>query len=349
MKPDAAMTARGNSTSQIPEILPGVIGISPRMRAAAERVSLIAETDATCLLTGETGTGKELFARGIHYLSARKHGPFVPVNCGAVPDQLFENELFGHVRGAYTDARSDERGLVAYAEGGTLFLDEVDALSPNGQVKLLRVLQEREYRPVGSARMVPANIRIVAATNSNLYQSVHSHRFREDLYFRLNILSLTIPPLRERLDDIPSLAAYYIREYALTYSKPVQHIESPAIDRLMGYHWPGNVRELQAVLQRAVLTTRGLSVAASDLDLPGSAAVAEGHLTLKAAKTVAVAHCERSYLCTVLQRCQGNVTQAAKMAGKERRSFQRLLRKYAITVNPFKSGADILDSQPSLS
>jgi transcriptional regulator with PAS, ATPase and Fis domain len=325
------------------EILPGVVGNSPVMRAAAERVSLIAETDVTCLVMGETGTGKELFARGIHYLSARKDGPFVPVNCGAVPDQLFENELFGHVRGAYTDARSDERGLLAYAESGTLFLDEVDAISPNGQVKLLRVLQEREYRPVGSARMVPANVRIVAATNSNLYHAVQSHRFREDLYFRLNILGLTIPPLRERLEDIPALVDHYIREYATMHNRRARPIESSAIDRLTKYHWPGNVRELQAVMQRVVLTAKGNSITAADLDLPDGEPAAERQLTLKDAKTAAVAHFERSYLYSVLRRCAGNVTQAAKMAGKERRSFQRLLRKHSITVVPFKTNQQAFD------
>lgn len=318
------------------EILPGVVGHSPLMRAAAERVSLIAGTDVTCLVMGETGTGKELFARGIHYLSARKNGPFVPINCGAVPDQLFENELFGHVRGAYTDARSDERGLLAYAENGTVFLDEVDAISPNGQVKLLRVLQEREYRPVGSARMVPANVRIVAATNCNLYERVQARRFREDLYFRLNILDLRIPPLRDRLEDIPELADHYIREYAATYNRPFRPIESPAIDRLMKYDWPGNVRELQAVMQRVVLTAQGSTVTAADLDLPDGEPAAERQLTLKEAKSAAVAHFERRYLYSVLHRCSGNITRAAKMAGKERRSFQRLLRKHSITVVPSK-------------
>jgi len=318
------------------EVLPGVVGRSPLLQAAADRVSLIAETDVTCLLTGETGTGKELFARGIHYLSSRKNGPFVPLNCGAVPDQLFENELFGHVRGAFTDARSNERGLLAYAEGGTLFLDEVDALSPGGQVKLLRVLQEREYRPIGSSQTVPANIRIVAATNSDLYHNVQARRFREDLYFRLNILGLFIPPLRERPDDIPALVTHFVHEYAIIHNRAVSFVEPAALTKLMGHRWPGNVRELQAVLQRAVLTVKGDSVSEADLDLPGAAVSARDHMTLKAARSVAVTHCERAYLSDVLRQCGGNVTQAARLAGKERRSFQRLLRKYSIAVSPFK-------------
>jgi transcriptional regulator with PAS, ATPase and Fis domain len=307
------------------------------MQTAAERVALISETEVTCLLSGETGTGKELFARAIHYLGRRKNGPFVPVNCGAIPDHLLENELFGHRRGAYTDAKSNEIGLLAYAEAGTLFLDEVDALTASAQVKILRVLQEREYRPVGSAHMMPANIRIVAATNCNLRHRVDARQFREDLYFRLNILSLTIPPLRDRLDDVPALAAHYVREYALTHRRAVTGFDDSLIARLQAYRWPGNVRELQAVIQRSVLTAKSPVLTAADLDLPGTVTpIASVHLTLKAAKNVAVSQCERSYLSAVLRRCEGNVTQAAKLAGKERRSFQRLLRKYSIAVPSFK-------------
>jgi DNA-binding NtrC family response regulator len=263
------------------------------------------------------------------------------VNCGAVPDHLFENELFGHVRGAYTDARTNESGLLAYAESGTLFLDEVDSLSMAAQVKLLRVLQEREYRRLGSAQTVPTNTRILAATNTDLHNAIQARRFREDLYFRLNILNLEIPPLRERLEDIDALAAHYVREYSGTHNKPIYRIEPPAVEKLRNYHWPGNVRELQAVLQRAVLKTRDTSIAARDLELPGSATSKQEHVTLKAAKIAAVAQCERSYLSTVLQRCQGNVTQAAKMAGKERRSFQRLLRKHSIGVIAFKKSQEV--------
>jgi len=318
------------------ERLPGVLGDAESMRTAAERVTLIAETDATCLLLGETGTGKELFARAIHYLSERKNWPFVPVNCGAIPDHLFENEMFGHRRGAYTDAQSNEVGLLAYGEKGTLFLDEVDALSPSAQVKFLRVLQEREYRPVGSAHTIPANIRVVAATNCNLLERVQTHQFREDLYFRLNILSLTIPPLRERLEDVPLLAAHYVREYAKAHRRAVTGINDAAIASLQAYRWPGNVREFQSVIQRAVLTSKSRVLSTADLALPETTPSPSIHLTLKAAKNVAVSHCERSYLSAVLRRCQGNITRAAKMAGKERRSFQRLLRKYSITSLPFK-------------
>lgn len=324
------------------EGLPGVVGRSPSLQSAAERVALISATDATCLLLGETGTGKELFARAIHKLSRRKDGPFVPVNCGTIPDHLFENELFGHRRGAYTDAQSNEIGLVAHAENGTLFLDEVDALSTRGQVKILRALQEREYRPIGSTHTIPADIRIVAATNCNLWHRVEAHQFREDLYFRLNVLSLTIPPLRDRLDDVPALTAHYVREYASAHGRAVSGFEDSVIARMLAYHWPGNVRELQAVVQRAVLTAKSALLTAADLDLPETSVTASAHLTLKAAKHVAVSQCERTYLSSVLRRCEGNITRAAKLAGKERRSFQRLLRKYSIAVPQFKDSENSL-------
>jgi len=330
------VTQEKTSSSQT-SLLPGIIGTSQAMREVTDQVYLIAETDVTCLLTGETGTGKELFARAIHYLSARKKRPFVPVNCGAIPDHLFENEVFGHVRGAYTDARSNARGLLAFAEGGTLFLDEVDSLSASAQVKLLRVLQEREYRPVGSVLTIPANIRIVAAANNNLYGAVQARRFREDLYFRLNILSIAIPPLRDRREDIAALSSHYIREYTSIYNRTAVTIEACALDRLVSYHWPGNVRELQAVLHRSVLRARDGSIGVSALDLPGGTVPRQEYTTLKAAKEAAVAQCERSYISTVLGRCGGNITQAAKMAGKERRSFQRLLRKHSIPVVPFRN------------
>ena len=210
-------------------------------------------------------------------------------------------------------------------------------MSASAQVKLLRVLQEREYRPVGSVLTIPANIRIVAAANNNLYGAVQARRFREDLYFRLNILSIAIPPLRDRREDIAALSSHYIREYTSIYNRTAVTIEACALDRLVSYHWPGNVRELQAVLHRSVLRARDGSIGVSALDLPGGTVPRQEYTTLKAAKEAAVAQCERSYISTVLGRCGGNITQAAKMAGKERRSFQRLLRKHSIPVVPFRN------------
>jgi transcriptional regulator with GAF, ATPase, and Fis domain len=325
--------------STFADAIPGVVGQSSQLREAAKQVPLIASSDAPCLLLGETGTGKELFARAVHYLSSRRQNPFVPVNCGAIADHLFENELFGHAKGAYTDARSQESGLLAFAEGGTLFLDEVDALSPLAQVKLLRVLQESEYRPLGSARSLRTNVRILAASNSDLWQAAQNRHFREDLYHRLNVLRLVIPPLRERENDIPLLAMHFVREFSSRYGRGPVRIVPAAMARLTACRWSGNVRELQSVLHRAMLLHAGPALEAEHLDLPDtrppagnespSAAGSEDQ-TLKAAKARAVNQFEQSYLAEVLRRCEGNVSRAAKAAGKERRSFQRLLRKHSV-------------------
>lgn len=332
----AAFLDERNLTASPPQVLPRVIGASPCLRAAADQVLSIAESDATCLLLGETGTGKELFARAIHYLGPHKHKPFIPVNCGAIPDALFENEIFGHTRGAYTDARSPEIGLLSYAENGTLFLDEVETLSPSAQIKLLRVLQEAEYRPIGSARTYHTDARIVAATNCDLRQLVAERRFREDLYHRLNVLRLTIPPLRERREDIPLLARHFLLEFAKRHRRGVRGIEEVAARHLMNYDWPGNVRELQSVLQRAVLLARSALLTTADLDLPSSPDAHPWGRTLKEGKELVIREFERKYLANVLQQCHGNISRAAKIAGKERRSFQRLLRKHCIAVSAYR-------------
>jgi DNA-binding NtrC family response regulator len=298
---------------------------------------MIADSDVTCLILGETGTGKELFARAIHYLSARRHKPFVPVNCGAIPDLLIENELFGHARGAYTDASSPEEGLLAYAEGGTLFLDEVGTLSACAQVKLLRVLQEREYRPVGSPKPVRMNVRILAATNKNLRSFVEARLFREDLFYRLNVLWLNVPALRDHQEDIPLLAEYFLRLYGERHHRPDLYLDSGAMDRLLAYAWPGNVREMQGILQRAVLLSTHACLTADDIGLPD--ARPDKALSLKIAKDRAIAQFECKYLSEVLYRCKGNISQAAQVAGKERRTFQRLLKKHRIAGATFRSGA----------
>ncbi len=318
------------------QLLPGIIGCSPILRKAISQVAPIAESDATCLLQGETGTGKELFARAIHYSSERRQRPFVPVNCGAIPESLFENELFGHARGAYTDAGSDERGLLAYAENGTLFLDEIDSLSLAAQVKLLRVLQEREYRPVGSAKSIRTGVRVIAATNSDLRTRVRNQQFREDLFHRLNVLRLTVPALRERGEDIPLLVKHFTWEFAGRYNRPVPVIPDEVLARLVNHPWPGNVRELEGVLERAVLIAKNGVMAAEDLDLPEAASGTSCIQTLKAAKDRAITHFEQSYLADVLTRCAGNVSSAARAAGKERRAFQRLLRKYHIESSEYR-------------
>jgi DNA-binding NtrC family response regulator len=317
--------------------LESLIGESESFGKAVEKISLLAVSGATVLITGETGTGKELFARAIHYQGPRKDKPFIPVNCGALPDHLFENELFGHERGAFTDAASAEKGLIAEAEGGTLLLDEVDTLSLSAQVKLLRFLQSGEYRPLGCSKSIVADVRIIAATNADLRRRMELRLLREDLYYRLNTLTLSIPPLRERTTDIPRLLAYFLHRYAGQCGKSAPRLSAGVLARLTTYSWPGNVRELECAVQRAVILNTSQTLQAEDFDLPMSApAAASNQASLREAKLRAVAEFERRYLANLLTSCRGNITQAAKAAGKERRTFQRLVQKYGLDRHSFQ-------------
>ena len=270
-------------------------------------------------------------------MGPRRDKPFVPVNCGAMPDHLIENELFGHAKGAYTDASSSEPGLIAYAEDGTLFLDEVDALSLPAQVKLLRLLQEQEYRQVGSGRILKSNARIIAASNTDLRKAIETKQFRDDLYHRMNVLHLSIPSLRERTEDIPTLARHFLQRYAEKYRKNTRQLAASAVRKLSAYAWPGNVRELEGVIQRAVLMSDGSLIQSVDIELPvASSEQVSTPLSLRIAKGRIVQQFERSYLMEVLAACEGNVSHAARTAGKERRSFQRLIHKYKIDLHQFR-------------
>ena len=314
-----------------------LVGDSVSFHRAIEKIPILARSDATALICGETGTGKELVAREIHNQSARKGKPFVPVNCGALPDNVFENELFGHAKGAFTDASSTERGLVGEAEGGTIFLDEIDSLSSSAQVKLLRFLQNGEYRPLGTSRYIIANVRIIAATNADLKREVLERRFREDIYYRLNSLSIYLPPLRERIEDLPLLATYFLNKYANQHNRGPLRLSSGALQQLMAYSWPGNVRELEGALQRAVLLTSASILQPEDIDLPGWLREAvNNNGSFRHAKANAVYHFERSYLVDLLSEAQGNITIAARRAGKDRRTFQRLLQKYGLQRQMFR-------------
>ena len=315
-----------------------LVGQSESFVRAIKNILPLAESDATVLICGETGTGKELFSRAIHYRSKRQRHPFIPVNCAALPDHLFENELFGHVKGAYTDAKSAEKGLITEAEGGTLVLDEVDVLSPVAQAKLLRFLQDREYRPVGSARLAKADVRIIASTNTDLLKRVEAGQFREDLYYRLNSLSLSLPSLRDRIEDVVPLTAHILDRFAKENRRPIAVLSPSAMDKLMAYSWPGNVRELESIMTRALTFSRSPILTVEDLHLPSVPAVQPvGGRSLREAKISTIEIFERRYLASLLMRHQGNVTHAAKAAGKERRSFQRLLRKHHLDRQSFAS------------
>jgi two-component system, NtrC family, response regulator GlrR len=314
-----------------------LVGESESFVSAIKNILPLAQSDATVLICGETGTGKELFARAIHYHSPRRNKPFIPVNCAALPDHLFENELFGHVKGAFTDASTSEKGLIAEAEGGTLILDEVDTLSTAAQSKLLRFLQNGEYRPLGSSRSVTANVRIIAATNADLFDRVKAKLFREDLYFRLNALSVIIPPLRERTEDIVHLSNHCLAQYARERNTERRGISSDAVRKLMAYEWPGNVRELEGVLFRAVVLTTSATLQAEDINLPQqSTKSTEENTLLRRAKTSMIHNFELSYLTRLLAAHHGNITHAAMAAGKQRSTLQRLLRKYSLNPKSFR-------------
>jgi len=311
-------------------------GESPPFLQVLERIPRLAGADAPVMITGETGTGKELVARALHDRSERRRRPFVPLNCGAMPETLVENELFGHVRGAFTDASSNEAGLLAEADGGTLFLDEVDSLGPAAQVKLLRFLQTWEYRPLGSSRTRRADLRICAATNADLHALVAERRFRQDLFYRLDILRLHLPPLRERPGDVALLARRFLERYATRYGRAPLRFTPEALARLSQHSWPGNVRELEAVVQRAILLSSGSLLQAEDLDLPTPAVESgPGEESLRKVRERAVHQAERSCLMDALVAHAGNVTQAARSVGKERRSFQRLMRKHGVEREAF--------------
>jgi two-component system, NtrC family, response regulator GlrR len=327
----ARVTCRGNTLVQKLKEDIGLKQIIGESSVFLERVRCIprfARFDAPVLISGESGTGKELFARAIHYLSPRADRPFVPVNCGALPENLVESEIFGHKRGAFTGAASDQAGLIREAEGGTLFLDEIDCLTPQAQVKLLRFLQDGEYRSVGSQQILHANIRVVAAANADFNHMVHEGKFREDLFYRLNVLSLTLPPLRERRGDIVLLTHNFLeKQAAITEGRP-KKLSLAALNLLLGHSWPGNVRELQNVLMRAIVVSDQASIEPSDLDLPDVLTAEEQ--SFQVMKSRAVQRFEHDFLAAVLHAHNGNITRAAFAVKKNRRAFWELLRKHGL-------------------
>ncbi len=315
-----------------------LIGQSPCFLLQVQKIPLIARCNANVLIAGETGTGKEVYARAIHYCSARAGDPFVPVNCGAIPVDLVENELFGHQSGAFTGAATLQTGLIEAASGGTLLLDEIDCLPTLAQVKLLRFLQEKEYRPLGSTKMRQADVRIIAASNLNLEETVASGKLRQDLYYRLNIISLTLPPLRERREDIPLLAQHFLDKYAREFSSRVRELSPEALRLLMTHNWPGNVRELEHVIERAVLMCETPSLHVSDLVLESSR-LGVREESLQQAKAREVARFEKNYVEALLRAHGGNITRAALVAKKNRRAFWQLIQKHHIDVKSFKPNA----------
>jgi DNA-binding NtrC family response regulator len=299
-----------------------------------------ADCDAPILIQGETGTGKELVARALHYLSARAAHAFIPVNCGALPDSLVESELFGHERGAFTDAHTALKGLVAQAAGGTLLLDEIDSLSPKAQVTLLRFLQDRQYRPVGGERQIKADVRVVASTNADLAAEARAGRFRQDLYYRLDVVSFPMPPLRQRDNDVVDLADHLIGRFAQQHGRPRKTLHPDTAAWLPFYAWPGNVRELENLLLREFLRADGdlVSIAPIGEAVPALRVRQTGkEQTFRLAKACAVAEFERSYLSEMLARTSGNISLAARLAKKDRGAFNKLVKKHGLDMESFRS------------
>jgi two-component system response regulator GlrR len=314
-----------------------LVGQSANFLAEINKIPLVARSDGRVLITGETGTGKELCARAIHYLSPRRTKPFVPINCGAIPVELVENELFGHERGAYTGAFVAQTGMIHEAEGGTLFLDEIDCLPLMAQTKLLRFLQEREYRPLGSTRARSADVRVIAASNTNLEEAVRTGRLRRDLYYRLNVVPLVLPPLRERGEDIPLLARHFLLKYAAEFDRHLSDLTPAAMRSLVFYDWPGNVRELEHVIERAVMLCETPLLTGADISLPGAPRTDEEE-AFRQAKARVVAQFEKTYIQRLLVSFHGNISEAARAAHKNRRAFWQLIRKHQIDVRRFKLG-----------
>jgi two-component system, NtrC family, response regulator GlrR len=313
-----------------------IIGESPAFVALLKQIASIAKHDVCVLILGETGTGKEVFARAIHYCSERSGKPFIPVNCGAIPVELLENEFFGHESGAFTSANCSRRGIIKEADGGTLFLDEVDCLPPFAQVKLLRFLQDGQFRPLGSGSTCSADVRVLAASNANLNEILESGRLRKDLYYRLNVLSMHLPPLREREGDIVLLARHFLAKYAGKFKVQAREFSADALQKLLYHPWPGNVRELENVIQRSVVLADHLVISSDDIPI-GDKDSQSGNQSFQELKAKAVEQFEQSYVRRLLQIHAGNITKAAQAAGKDRRAFWELMRKHKISARPSSS------------
>jgi DNA-binding NtrC family response regulator len=315
-----------------------LVGCSPAHRDILERLARFAAVDAEILITGLTGTGKELYARYVHYHSPRAKAAFVPVNCGAIPEGLFENELFGHVGGAFTGAQPQSEGLAAAAEGGTLFLDEIDSLSLPGQVKLLRFVQEKEYRRLGESRTRKATVRFIAATNTDLLAAVHARLFREDLFFRLRVIPIEVPPLWKRPEDIQPLFEEFLRRYAELYGVPGATLSEGAWDRVQTYTWPGNVREVENCVQYLTCLQLNHPILAEELPLLSieeeesekPITAAGMNVSFQRSKRELVSLFEREYLEEALRGSRGNIAEAARASGKARRAFFELMRKHGV-------------------
>lgn len=312
--------------------LRSLIGRSRAMTALLETVAQVAPSEATVMITGESGTGKEMIAGAIHYNSLRRDGPFVKINCAAITETLLESELFGHEKGSFTGADRRKEGKFRQAEGGSIFLDEVSEMSLGMQVKLLRVLQERELTRVGGDEVIRVNVRVIAATNRNLLQDIAAGRFREDLYYRLNVVTLHLPPLRERREDIPLLAQHFLAHFAEINRKAIKGFTPQAMDRLLRYDWPGNVRELMNAVERGVVLSRSERLDETDLPLLAADEDSSGRMQMPspAAGEASLGEMEKATILKTLEAAEGNKSEAARRLGITRRTLHQKLKKWGM-------------------
>ena len=315
-----------------------IIASSSKMQHILNQVGQIASTDSTVCLYGESGTGKELMAKAIHLSSPRSKGPFIAINCGAIPEGLLESELFGHVKGAFTSADGSKKGLFQMADGGTLFMDEVAELSPALQVKLLRVFQDREFYPVGATKSVRIDIRLVSATNRDLWKAIQEGKFREDLYYRIHVIPISLPPLRERIEDVPLLATHFLQHFNREMNKSIQGFSPEVMQMLMLHGWPGNVRELANVVERAVALSTQAVIKPESLFLGGAETLVQKKLMpLDEARE----EHDKAYLTQILTETSGNVSRAAALAGRYRAEFYKMMHKYGINPSDFKGNTGL--------
>src|SRR3989442_5270021 len=303
-----------------------IVGTAPAMAHVLELIAVAARTGIPVLIQGESGTGKELVARAIHYTGPRAARPFLTMNCGAIPETLMEDELFGHARGAYTGAHADKRGVFEEAEGGSLFLDEIGGLYLSGRVKLLRVLQEHEVRRLGETRNRRVDVRTIAATNRDLKAEMEARRFREDLFHRISVLPIHLPPLRERREDIPPLVGQFLQRFNRELGRTIRAFTPQALDRLKSHAWPGNVRELENRIKQAMVMAKGEVIDLEALDLFPGGTAGTSFPSFKKAKAEFV----RTYLVRCLQLMKGNVAAAARLAGKDRKDFYDLMKRHHV-------------------
>ncbi len=324
-----------------------LIGGSPQLRKVMETIKLVAKTDVTVLITGETGTGKDLAAKTIHSLSQRSNKPFIAINCPTLPESILESELFGYKKGAFTNATQDKKGLFEVAQHGTIFLDEIGDIPPAIQTKLLRVLQEKEIKPLGDTSTLKVDVRVIASTNQNLEDKIRAGQFRDDLYYRLNVVSIRMPALRDIKEDIPLIANHFLSLYCKELGRPEKEFSTETVKILISKDWNGNVRELQNTIKRAVIFSSRRTIEPQDLDMaipsmPCPEEVMEdiARLSYSAARKKVLERFSVQYLTYLLKETQGNVTLSAKKAGIERQSFQYLMKKYGLTSTDFRSDAE---------